>query len=95
MRMKGKPVHPGRIVVQRLAKMGINQADFARHLGIVPQNISYLAVGQRRITVTLAVRLAAAFENSPEYWLDLQRDYDLSKMAACEVGHLAESKYAK
>ena len=49
----------------------------AAHLGRSPQYTRRLLQGQCDITLIDAYYLAYTFETSKEYWLNLQRDYNL------------------
>lgn len=56
----------------------ITQSDFAKHIGVTAARLSEIVKGKRRVTVDTAQRLSMALGTTPEYWLDLQRDYDLA-----------------
>lgn len=56
---------------------GMSTAELAAHLGRSPEYTRRLLQGQCDITPIVAYYLAYTFETSKEYWLNLQRDYDL------------------
>jgi antitoxin HigA-1 len=64
-----------------LAEYGLSQNQLARAIGISPNRITEIVNNRRRITADTALRLSLYFENSPEFWLNLQAHYDL-KIAA-------------
>lgn len=75
------PVTPGEMLKDEfLAEYGLSQNQLARAIGISPNRIVEIAHNRRRVTADTALRLALYFGNSPEYWLNLQTNYDL-KMA--------------
>lgn len=74
------PTHPGVILGQEfLAPLGISQVAFAAHLGIPVQRINELTRGKRGVTPETAWLLAAAFNTTPEFWINLQGAYDLAR----------------
>src|SRR6266851_7467271 len=75
------PVSPGEMLKEEfLAEYGLSQNQLARAIGISPNRIGEIVNNRRRITADTAVRLGLYFGNSPEFWLNLQTNYDL-KMA--------------
>ena len=86
MTKKGLPaLHPGEFLAEVLADLGLSQAAFARAIGVSPMRISHVIKGTRPVTAELALLFGRAFEQSPQYWLNLQADYDL-KTAAAGIG---------
>ena len=73
-------IHPGEYIREALEDLGITQAALAQALGVSAMRISHLVREVRPVTAELALRLGQAFGQSPQYWLNLQADYDL-KMA--------------
>lgn len=55
----------------------LSQNRLGRDLGVPPRRINEIVLGKRRLTADTALRLARYFGNSPEFWLDLQKDFDL------------------
>jgi addiction module HigA family antidote len=71
--------HPGEILqAEFLDPLGISQVALAAHLGVPVQRINEIVRGKRGITPETAWLFAGAFRTSPELWLNLQRDHDLS-----------------
>ena len=77
------PIHPGQFLREILEDLALTQAAFADAIGISPMRVSHVLRGDRPITAELALRLGRAFGQSPQYWLNLQADYDL-KLAQTE-----------
>jgi addiction module HigA family antidote len=67
--------------------MSISQAEFARAIGVSPMRVSHVIKGSRPVTAELALLFGKAFDQSPQYWLNLQATYDL-KTAEASLGKL-------
>ena len=86
MAKKGLPaIHPGEFLAEILEDLGFSQAAFARAVGVSPMRISHVITGARPVTAELALLFGRAFDQSPQYWLNLQADYDL-KTAQASIG---------
>jgi antitoxin HigA-1 len=70
--------HPGEFLAEILTERKLTQAQFARDIGVSPMRISHLIGGSRPVTADLALRFAQAFDQTPQYWLNLQAAYDLA-----------------
>ena len=71
-------VHPGEFLSEILTEMGISQSEFARGIMVSPMRVSHVINGARPVTAELALLLGRAFDQSPQYWLNLQASYDLT-----------------
>ena len=72
------PVHPGEVLLEEFLKpMGLSQNRLALDISVPPRRINEIVLGKRSITADTALRMARYFGNSPQFWLGLQRDYDL------------------
>lgn len=88
MAKNGLPaVHPGEYLSETLSELNLTQAEFARAIGVSPMRISHIVKGTRPVTAELALLFGRAFDQSPQYWLNLQSTYDL-KMAEASLGKL-------
>lgn len=86
MAKRGLPaIHPGEFLGEILREMDISQAEFARAVGVSPMRISHVLKGARPVTAELALLFGRAFDQSPQYWLNLQASYDL-KTAEAAIG---------
>lgn len=73
--------HPGEVLqYEFLEPLEISQAELARHLGVTNQRINELVKGKRGITPETAWLLAKAFSTTPEFWMNLQTNYDLTSV---------------
>ena len=88
MAKKGLPaIHPGEYLSEILGELSISQAEFARAIGVSPMRVSHVINGSRPVTAELALLFGKAFDQSPQYWLNLQAAYDL-KTAEASLGKL-------
>ena len=71
--------HPGEILLKEfLEPLNLSQTELARHLGIPIQRINELIRGKRGVTPDTAWLLAKSLGTSPEFWMNLQVNYDLT-----------------
>lgn len=74
-----EPLHPGEILADELEAIGINAVELAKRIG-VPNNRLYAIIeGKRSITADTALRLGRFFTTGPDFWMNLQKDYELDK----------------
>lgn len=72
------PIHPGEILLEEFLKpLGISMNKLAEELHVPANRITQIVKGDRSITGETALRLARYFGTSPEFWLGMQKDYDL------------------
>jgi addiction module HigA family antidote len=73
------PTHPGEILQDEfLAPLGLTQVKLAEHIGVPVQRINEIIRGKRGITPETAWLLAQAFGTTPQFWVNLQANYDLA-----------------
>ena len=73
-----EPVHPGEVLAEEFLKpMGLSASALGRRIGVPGNRISEIAAGRRAVTGDTALRLAAAFGTSPEFWMNLQKSWEL------------------
>lgn len=74
------PTHPGEILLEDfLIPLGMSQVAFARYIGVPLQRINEIVRGKRGVTPESAWLFAQAFGTTPEFWLNLQNNYDLAR----------------
>jgi len=74
------PPHPGEILRGLyLEPLGLTVTETARGLGITRKALSDLLNGRSGVSPTMALRLARAFDTTPESWLNLQQQHELWK----------------
>lgn len=75
---KRKPNHPGLILDELYIKpLNLNLNEFADILGISRNALFKIRTAKANISPKIAVRLAEAFETTPNLWLNLQQKYDI------------------
>jgi antitoxin HigA-1 len=83
-------VHPGLVLQDELEELGITQTALAEHIGVLPKTINEICRGKRGISAEMAWKLSYALGASPNFWLNLQNNWELS-----EVGRKNLSKPEK
>jgi addiction module HigA family antidote len=72
------PPHPGEVLKDLyLEPLGLTVTDTAKALRVARKTLSALLNGRGGISPRMAMRLARAFDTTPESWLGLQQQYDL------------------
>ena len=78
-------IHPGEHLAEQLKELGMSAAELGRQLKVPTNRITGILNGQRAITGDSALRLAHFFGTSPEFWLSLQKLYEL-RLAEAKAG---------
>ena len=84
------PIHPGEHLLEELGELGMSAVQLAQQIQVPGKCLTEVLEGRESITGDLALRLAHFFGTSPEFWLNLQKLYEL-RLAEEEVGTLIES----
>ena len=71
------PIHPGEHLAEILEDIGISQYRMAKTIGVPSIRINDIVRCRRSITADTALRIGHALGMTPEFWLNLQRMYDL------------------
>lgn len=79
------PIHPGEILGEELEELDMTAAGLARIIEVPANRITQIIAGKRTITADTALRLAQYFGTSPDFWMNLQKIYDLD-LARKDVG---------
>lgn len=75
--MARDPIHPGKFLADELAELGMSAAALAQILHVPPNRIYQILSGKRALTADTALRLSRWLGTSPEFWLNLQKLYEL------------------
>lgn len=75
--MLKRAIHPGAILKDELAEIGVSPTEFARQIDVPPGRISQIISGKRDISADSALRFGHWFGSSPSFWLNLQAQFDL------------------
>jgi antitoxin HigA-1 len=83
--MPRTPIHPGEHLAEELRELGITAAELSRQIDVPVNRVTSIINGQRGITADTALRLGHWFGTSPQFWMNLQQQYEL-RLAEKEVG---------
>ena len=72
-----RAVHPGQILKDELAELGVTATEFARQIEVPPNRVSQIINGKRSITGDTALRFGHWFGVDPQFWLNLQSHFEL------------------
>lgn len=82
------PIHPGLVLQDELAEIGISQTALAAHIGVLPKTINEICNGRRGISALMAWKLSKAVGASPPFWMNLQTNWQLSQIDESAIGRL-------
>ena len=80
-----REVHPGLVLRGELAELNITPTEFARQVDVPPNRVSQIISGKRAITGDTALRFGLWFGTDPQFWINLQAQYELA-VAGKETG---------
>jgi len=83
--MARTPIHPGEHLADELQELGMSARELARTIKVPTTRITDILRGRRGITGDTALRLAQYFGVSPDFWMNLQKLYELD-LARQELG---------
>jgi addiction module HigA family antidote len=92
-------IHPGEHLAEQLEELGMSAAELARQLNVPTNRVTAILKGQRAVTGDTALRLGHFFGTSAEFWMNLQKLYEL-RIAAQKSGKAVKrlptlAKFAK
>ena len=79
------PIHPGEILVDELVEMGLSTGEFAKALAVPECYLKAVLQCDEGITAELALRLARYLGTSAEFWMNLQKGFEL-RLAEIQLG---------
>jgi addiction module HigA family antidote len=75
---KLKPIHPGEILREEfMVPFGLNANSLALALHVPAPSVYEIIREKRGISPEMALRLGVAFKTTPDFWLNLQSEYNL------------------
>ena len=77
--MTRDPIHPGETLREDLDAIGMSAAELARRIEVPVNCITEILNGRRAVTADTALRLGRFFGTSGEFWLNLQKLYELRR----------------
>jgi addiction module HigA family antidote len=78
-------IHPGQHLAEQLEELGMSAAELAHRIKVPTNRVTLVLNGQRAITGETALRLGHFFGTSAEFWLNLQKLFEL-RVAERESG---------
>lgn len=79
-----EPAHPGRVLKDLyLDPLNMSAGALAARIEMSSALLVHLVKGDVAITAETALRLGRVFHTAPEYWMNLQRDFDLHQARRC------------
>lgn len=86
MRNQMRPIHPGEVLREEFVEpLGLSGNALARALCVPANRVNAILNESRNLTADTALRLARFFGTTPEFWLNLQKTYEL-RLAEVSVG---------
>ncbi len=82
------PVHPGEVLKDEIEEIGLTQSTLAKHIGVLPKTINEICRGKRGISAEMAMKLSLSLGGSPQFWLNLQSNWELSQLNESIFEHL-------
>ena len=76
------PVHPGEVLQDELEEISLTQVALAKHIGVLPKTINEICRGKRGISAEMAMKLSKALGGNPQFWLNLQNNWEISQLDA-------------
>lgn len=73
-----RKVHPGVVLKDELGELGITPTEFARQIDVPANRVSQIIAGKRSITGDTALRFGHWFGTDPQFWINLQAQFDLA-----------------
>lgn len=79
--MKRKPTSPGEILYEEfLVPLEMTQKELAEHLQCNYKVVNRIVNEKANVTPEMAIKLGAAFDTTPKFWLNAQMALDLWKL---------------
>ncbi len=92
MKKKHAPVHPGEILNEEFLKpLAVSQYRLAKEIAVPARRINEIVLGKRSISADTALRLSRYFGNTPQFWMNLQAQYELDRESE-RMGEIITSK---
>ena len=86
-----RAVHPGEVLKGELEELGITPTELARQIEVPANRVSQIIAGKRSVTGDTALRFGHWFGVEPQFWLNLQAQYDLvqaDRETGAQIRHL-------
>ena len=71
--------HPGALLLEQIREMGLSVNGVARDIHLPATRLHEIVHERRGVTAETAIALGAYFGQTPEFWMNAQTAYELSK----------------
>lgn len=89
--MRLKPMHPGEILREDvLPALGKTKTEIAGLLGVSRQTLHDILSEKQPVTPSMALRVGKLLGNGPDFWINLQRRYDVHAAEQALSGEIAK-----
>jgi addiction module HigA family antidote len=86
------PIHPGETLREDFMKpLGLTASRLATELQVPVTRVNDIVRGRRAINADTALRLGRYFGTTPQFWMNLQANYDLEMAQDSRGPEIAES----
>lgn len=76
-----RPIHPGEILREDfLPEYDLSAGTLAKAIGVPRDRLEKIIRESRAVTADTAARLARYFKTTPQFWLNLQANFDLAQV---------------
>ena len=82
------PIHPGKVLQDELEEINVSFEALARHIQVSPSVIYDICDGNKHITALIAMKLSRALGASPQFWLNLQNNWEISQVKESEYQNI-------
>ena len=72
-----RAVQPGAVLKDELEELGVTPTELSRQIAVPPNRVSQIIAGKRGVTGDTALRLGHWFGMEPQFWLNLQAQWEL------------------
>ena len=71
--------HPGALLREQIEEMALTVHGVAQDIGLPATRLHEIVHERRGVSAETAIALGTYFDQSPEFWMDAQKTYELSK----------------
>lgn len=83
--------HPGALLMEQIEEMALSVSRVARETGLPATRLHEIVHERRGVTAETAIALGEYFGQTPEFWMNAQTVYELSKVQA-ESGDIVRAR---
>ena len=71
--------HPGALLLEQIREMGLTVNGVARDIDLPATRLHEIVHERRGVSAETAIALGTYFGQAPEFWMNAQKSYELSK----------------